>query len=86
MGQPNVQTYTEFLSTLSPGSVVGCDPTLLGAKTWLKMNDSLAKSGVTLKSFKTNFIDEIWTEDNGRPIIEVRVDHFRPLTNTEKKY
>ena len=76
MGQPNVQTYTEFLSTLPSGSIVACDSTLLGAKTWLNMNESLAKNGVNLKSVRTNFIDEIWTEDNGRPIIEVKGQFF----------
>ena len=71
MGLPEVQTYTEFLTDLSPGSIVGCDPTLMGAKTWLKLNQSLAENQVILKSFRTNFIDEIWTEENGRPPVEV---------------
>ena len=71
MGLPEVQTYTEFLSDLPPGSIVGCDPTLMGAKTWLKLNQSLADKQVILKSFRTNFIDEIWTEENGRPPVDV---------------
>ena len=71
MGLPDVQSYTEFLSDLPSGSIVGCDPTLMGAKTWLKLNQSLTQKQVILKSFRTNFIDEIWTEENGRPPVEV---------------
>ena len=69
MGQS--QSYTEFLADLPAGTVVGIDPTLMGAKTWLNLNQSLAEKQVILRSFRTNFIDEIWTEENGRPPVEV---------------
>ena len=71
MGLPSIPTYTEFLSSMPNGSIVACDPMLMGAKTWINMREELNKSGIELKSIRQNLIDEIWTEDNGRPIIEV---------------
>ena len=67
MGEPGVLTYTEFLTELSSGSIVACDPKLMGARTWITLNDALSKKGVELKSLSQNIIDVVWTEDNGRP-------------------
>ena len=67
MGQPDVLTYTEFLSELSSGSIVACDPKLMGAKTWITLKETLSKEGVELRSLSENIIDVVWTEDNGRP-------------------
>ena len=48
-------------------SVVACDPKLMGAKTWINMEEKLSQVGVNLTSFSQNMIDDVWTEDNGRP-------------------
>ena len=71
MGQPDVLTYTEFLSQLPSGHVVACDPKLMGAQTWLKLKEDLSEHGVVLRSLSRNLIDEIWTEENGRPPVDV---------------
>ena len=67
MGEPGVLTYTEFLIELSSGSIVACDPKLMGAKTWITLKEALSKKSVELKSLSQNIIDVVWTEDNGRP-------------------
>lgn len=67
IGQPNVPTYTEWLANLTAGSLVGADPKLMGAKTWLDMRETLDQANVTIVSIVENLIDEIWTEENGRP-------------------
>ena len=72
MGQPDVLTYTEFLSQLPSGSIVACDPKLMGAKTWITLEEKLSEVGVNLTSVSQNLIDEVWTEDNGRPPVNVR--------------
>ena len=72
MGQPDVLTYTEFLSQLPSGSIVACDPKLMGAKTWITLEEKLSEVGVNLTSLSQNLIDEVWTEDNGRPPVNVR--------------
>ena len=72
MGQPDVLTYTEFLSQLPSGSIVACDPKLMGAKTWITLKEKLSEVGVNLTSLSQNLIDEVWTEDNGRPPVNVR--------------
>lgn len=72
-GEPEIPTETEFLSSeLSEGSVVACDPTLFGAKTWIDMRQTLEKSGILFQSFKENLIDMLWTNENGRPPMKVR--------------
>ena len=70
-GEPEIPTETEFLSELSEGSIVACDPTLFGAKTWIDTQKSLEKSGIIFQSFKENLIDMIWTNENGRPPMKV---------------
>ena len=72
MGQPDVLTYTEYLSQLPSGSIVACDPKLMGAKTWITLKEKLSEVGVNLTSLSQNLIDEVWTEDNGRPPVNVR--------------
>ena len=76
MGQPDVLTYTEFLSQLPSGSIVACDPKLMGAKTWITLKEKLSEVGVNLTSLSQNLIDEVWTEDNGRPPANVRFAKF----------
>ena len=76
MGQPDVLTYTEFLSQLPSGSIVACDPKLMGAKTWITLEEKLFEVGVNLTSLSQNLIDEVWTEDNGRPPVNVRFAKF----------
>ena len=70
-GEPEIPTETEFLSDLSEGSIVACDPTLFGAKTWIDMRKTLEKSGIIFQSLKENLIDMIWTNENGRPPMKV---------------
>ena len=77
MGQPDVLTYTEFLSQLPSGSIVACDPKLMGAKTWITLKEKLSEVGVNLTSLSQNLIDEVWTEDNGRPPVNVRFSKYR---------
>ena len=76
MGQPDVLTYTEYLSQLPSGSIVACDPKLMGAKTWITLKEKLSEVGVNLTSLSQNLIDEVWTEDNGRPPVNVRFAIF----------
>ena len=76
MGQSDVLTYTEFLSHLPSGSIVACDPKLMGAKTWITLKEKLSEVGVNLTSLSQNLIDEVWTEDNGRPPVNVRFDKY----------
>ena len=50
-----------FSNCDSIGSVVGADPTLTGAQTWLEMKKDLKDAaGITLKSIEDNLVDRIW--------------------------
>ena len=69
--------FTIFIYFL--GSIVACDPTLFGAKTWIDMREKLEKSNITFKSLTENLIDQVWTEENGRPPMEVQIDFTKNL-------
>ena len=44
----------------------------MGAKTWITLKEKLSEVGVNLTSLSQNLIDEVWTEHNGRPPVNVR--------------
>jgi Xaa-Pro aminopeptidase len=72
LSTPDHPSYTEFLSNnLTSGSIVAADPTLFGAKSWLDMTKELEKNGIKMISLAENLIDVIWTEENGRPPLQV---------------
>ena len=49
------------------GSIIGADPSLIGAHHWLKWEKKLSKEGnFTLKPLLKNPIDEIWTDQPAR--------------------
>ena len=70
MGTKDTPTYTEFLQTLPAQSKIAADPSLVGAKTWIDMKKDL--DTVELMSLARNLIDQVWTEENGRPPTLVR--------------
>ena len=41
---------------------VGADSTLLGAGTWLQMQEELQAGGLTLLDVGLNLIDQVWTD------------------------
>ena len=51
--------------------VVGADPHLLGAQRWIESDKKLNKEGIVFSVETTNLIDQIWTQDTGRPSFEV---------------
>ena len=53
------------------GNIVGADPSLIGAKRWIAWQEVLKSHGIILKDEESNLIDQIWTEENGRPKFEV---------------
>ena len=56
------------------GSVVAADPKLISAQTWIDLKTQLEGSQMILLSLSTNLIDEIWTEEDGRPEFKVVTD------------
>ena len=48
------------------GNVAGADPELVGAGDWLDWANVMEKGGVELVEIE-NIIDNLWTEENGRP-------------------
>nr|AMO02532.1 xaa-pro aminopeptidase 1c [Tityus serrulatus] len=61
------EIYEWLIENLSNGSQVGADPRLIKQKTWIKLEEKLAKSAIILRKDYKNLVDEIWTESNGRP-------------------
>ena len=56
---------------LNTGDTVGADPNLFGAQRWIDLEGKLDKEKIQFKSETTNLIDQVWTEENGRPSFEV---------------
>ena len=48
--------------TRSGETLVGADSTLLGAGTWLQMQEELASGGLSLVDVGLNLIDQVWTD------------------------
>ena len=46
------------------------------------MRKKLEKSNITFKSLTENLIDQVWTEENGRPPMEVKNDFTKNLVNS----
>ena len=44
---------------------------LIGAKRWIDWENSLRDNAIDLKTEEKNLIDQIWTEENGRPQFQV---------------
>ncbi|KAK2715805.1 hypothetical protein QYM36_010389, partial [Artemia franciscana] len=60
-GQPGVPSIIEWLKTiLSVGDLVGADPKLLNAETWLNYRAELDEVGIQLRSINTNLVDRVW--------------------------
>ncbi|XP_069163625.1 uncharacterized protein [Procambarus clarkii] len=55
---------------LAPGSKVGADPRLIGAKTWLSYAEDLSKSDITLVAEETNLVDLVWPSSERPPYSE----------------
>ena len=53
------------------GHSVGADPSLIGAQRWLDWEKGLSNNGITLKKQEKNLIDDVWTDENGRPKFRV---------------
>merc|ERR1711892_467460 len=60
----------EWMSKTGSGSIAGADPEIVGAGTWLDWEKALEEGGVELVTVK-NLIDNIWTEENGRPTQDI---------------
>jgi hypothetical protein len=76
MGVEGVPGYTEWLrgaANLTAGSRIGCDPTLMGAQTWLDMRQDLLQADLHLVSVDANLIDLVWTQEDGRPPFQVLI-------------
>jgi len=56
----------EWMSKTGSGNIAGADPEIVGAGTWLDWEKALEEGGVELVTVE-NLIDNIWTEENGRP-------------------
>ena len=54
------------MSQTGDGNVAGADPDLIGAGDWLAWAGVIEKGGVELIEIE-NIIDNVWTEENGRP-------------------
>ena len=54
-------TRSKFLIA-SGETLVGADSTLLGAGTWLQMQEELASGGLSLVDVGLNLIDQVWTD------------------------
>jgi hypothetical protein len=57
------------------GSFVGADPQLTNAETWLDLKRLLEKFDSKFVSVE-NIIDQLWTEETGRPPFVVRTFLF----------
>ncbi|KAK8724909.1 hypothetical protein OTU49_010972 [Cherax quadricarinatus] len=55
---------------LVPGSKVGADPRLIGAKTWISYAEDLAKSDIELIGEETNLVDLVWPLEERPPYSE----------------
>ena len=51
---------------------MGADSTLLGAGTWLQMEQDLAAAGLTLVDVGINLIDQVWS-DKPEDIVSVNI-------------
>ncbi len=51
--------------------MVAVDPALIGAKRFIDMRTNLEEDGLELIGDTQNYIDLIWTEDNGRETFPV---------------
>jgi len=61
--EPDTPTWWDWLGGNDKGNdnnVIGADPALTGAATWLDWEDKLAKNNISLKPIEENLIDLIW--------------------------
>jgi len=56
----------EWISQVGAGSIAGADPNIVGAGDWLDWDKAFEEGGVDLVTVE-NLIDNVWTEDEGRP-------------------
>ena len=62
----------KWISQTGTGNIAGADPNIVGAGDWLDWEKVLEEGGVELVTLD-NLIDNVWTEDNGRPTPEFKV-------------
>lgn len=61
VGVKDVPTLSEYLhSNLSAATVIGVDPLLHSAASYIKMKDTLTVKNISLKSVESNLIDKVW--------------------------
>merc|ERR1719187_934081 len=66
MGEEDTSDLDTWISKLGPGNIAGADPNLVGAGDWLDWEENLSKGEVVLIPIN-NIIDNVWTEEGGRP-------------------
>ena len=64
--------YLRHMAIFSGETQVGADSTLLGAGTWLQMEQELAAAGLTLVDVGINLIDQVWS-DKPEDIVSVKI-------------
>jgi len=88
--QAGIQNQVDWLTSqrgayLGKGSFVGADPALISAQSWLDLKKRLESFDLKLVSVE-NFIDQLWTEQTGRPLFIPKTIVVHPLKFAGKSF
>ncbi|EEB12561.1 Xaa-Pro aminopeptidase 2 precursor, putative [Pediculus humanus corporis] len=74
MGLSSTPSIEKWLlsSELKSGDFVSSDPKILSYEKWNNWKKTFEKNDISMKVVRKNLIDEIWTNENGRPDYDIK--------------